>query len=289
MGDLHALLETSLGPLYRVEREVRPVGECRLFIAEELAPPGAELVVKVLPATLSLAVDPVVFERELVLTADRLSGMKLVMPRTAGRAGSWVYHTRRFVEGTTLRAWINRNGELPLRQAVEILRDILTDLAAVHAAKLVHGDLKPEQVLIGNGRNLTADPGVVDAVERSLQGAARGAATAAICAPPYLAPERRDRDAPSGHNGPPADMFAVGVILHEMLTGRTPAPESEPLEEVRSLPPWLATLVRRCLAAEPEDRWEDAGAALATMPHRSGGLQRDGGDGTGGASSRPSH
>jgi len=277
------MLETSLGPLYRVEREVRPVGDCRMFIAEELAPPGAELAVKVLPATLSLAVDPLLFERELVLTADRLSGTKLVTPRNAGRAGSWVYHTRRFVAGTTLRAWITRNGELPLRQAVEILRDILTDLAAVHSAKLVHGDLKPEQVLIGNGRTLLADTGVVDAVERALQGAARGAATAAICFAPYLAPERRDRDAPAAHNGPPADMFAVGVVLHEMLTGKTPAPESEPLEEVRSLPPWLAALVRRCLAPEPEDRWDDAGAALATMPRLTGGLPRDGDGGNGGS------
>ena len=266
MGDLHALLETALGPLYRVEREVRPVGECRLFIAEEVDPPGAELTVKVLPATLSLAVDPVLFERELVLTADRLSGTKLILPRNAGRAGSWVYHTRRFIEGTTLRALIARNGELPLRQAAEILRDVLADLARVHQAKLVHGDLKPEQILIADGRSFVADTGVVDAVERAVQGAARGAATAAICAPPYLAPERRDRDAPAGHNGPPADMFAVGVMLHEMLTGRTPAPESEPLEEVRSLPPWLATLVRRCLAPESEDRWPDAGSALETMP-----------------------
>src|SRR5262249_44387818 len=117
------------------------------------------------------------------------------------------------------------------------------------------------------------------AVERSLQGAARGAATAAICASQYLAPERRDREAPSGHNGPPADMFSVGVILHEMLTGRPPAPESEPLEEVRSLPPWLAQVAQKCVAPAPEDRWEDAGTALATMPRLSG---PSGGPGTGG-------
>jgi hypothetical protein len=60
-------------------------------------------------------------------------------------------------------------------------------------------------------------------------------------------------------------MFAVGVLVHEMLTGRPPTPDSEPLEEVRSVPPWLAELERRCLAADPAGRWADGGAALAAM------------------------
>src|SRR5947207_2590961 len=57
-------------------------------------------------------------------------------------------------------------------------------------------------------------------------------------------------------------MFAVGVLLHEMLTGEPPAVEGESLEEVRSLPPWLAELARRCLTPEPTARWPDAAAAL---------------------------
>jgi len=58
-----------------------------------------------------------------------------------------------------------------------------------------------------------------------------------------------------------------------MLTGRLPAPESESLEEARSLPAWLGELVRRCLALEPAERWPDAGAALTTVggPARPGG------------------
>src|SRR5207302_3845010 len=56
---------------------------------------------------------------------------------------------------------------------------------------------------------------------------------------------------------PADDMFAVGVLVHEMLTGHPPAPESEPLEEVRSVPPWLAELERRCLATDPASRWPD--------------------------------
>ena len=269
MTDLHAALGTALGPLYRVEREVRPVGECRMFVASEV-PDGPELLVKVLPGKLSLAVDASRFERELILLADRLRHPALAAPRNGGRAGAFIYHTRAFVDGTTLRALMTRSGELPLRQAVAILRDVLAGLAHAHAGQVVHGDLKPENVLLAAGHTLVADAGVVDAVERSLDGGKPGVATVTLCAGPYIAPERRSGGTPTPA-GPRDDMFAVGVVTHEMLTGRPPAPESDPLEEVRSLPAWLAELVRRCLAPEPAGRWPDAAAALATMGRASGG------------------
>ena len=266
MSDLHMALEAALGPIYQVEREVRPVGECRLFVAQEM-PSGPELLVKVLPGELSLAVDSRGFERQLILLADRLGDPRLVAPRGGGRAGSFVYHARQFVEGTTLRASLVKNGELPLHRVVEILRAILAALAHVHAANIGHGDLKPENVLLAAGRTLLVDTGIVDALARSLPGGAPGRATAALCASPYLAPERRDGGAPA----PRDDLFAVGVLAHEMLTGRTPAPEEEPLDEIRSVPPLLGELMRRCLAPEPEARWADAAAALASVSRPSWG------------------
>src|SRR6266550_2313422 len=123
MADLRAALGHALEPAYRVEREVRPVGNCRMFVALEKSA-GGGLLVKVLPG-----------------------------PRGAGRAGSFLYHTRTFVEGTTLRAWLARHGELPLRQAVAVLRDVLAALAHAHAAGVAHGDLKPENVLLADGQD----------------------------------------------------------------------------------------------------------------------------------------
>ncbi len=274
MADLRTALQEALGPIYRVEREVRAVGVCRMFVALEVAG-GPALLVKVLPGDLSLAVDEGLFERELLLLAKRLEGPPpLVLPRGAGRAGAFVYHTRAFVEGTTLRAWLARNGELPLRRAVEVLRDVLTALAHAHAAKIVHGDLKPENELLTDGRSLVADIGVVGAVDRSLARGApgSGSATGALCAASYVAPERRGSAPGGGAATSPDDMYAVGVLLYEMLTGRPPAPESESLEEARSVPPWLAELTRRCLAQEPGGRWPDASAALATVARPSGGI-----------------
>ena len=267
MTDLHGALEKSLGPIYRVEREVRPVGNCRLFVASQ--PPDMEtLVVKVLPSTLSLGVEDRVFERELVLLSDRLKASPLVLTRGSGRAGTYVYHTRAFVPGTTLRNWIARQGGLPLRKVVDIARDVLGALAPAHAAGVGHGDLKPENVLLAEHGTHVADTGVVAAVQRSLGAAAPpNAALAALCATAYVAPERREGSL-VGVPGPAEDIFSLGVMLHEMLAGRPPAPESEPLEELRSVPSWLGELVRRCLSPRADDRWKDAEDAMSVLPRQ---------------------
>src|SRR5947207_15729637 len=119
MADLRAALGHALEPAYRVEREVRPVGNCRMFVALEKSA-GAGLLVKVLPGALSLAVDSTRFEQEIARLRRPLRHPSLVAPRSARRVGSFVYHTRTFVEGTTLRAWRAGHGALPLRPAVEV-------------------------------------------------------------------------------------------------------------------------------------------------------------------------
>jgi hypothetical protein len=101
MSDLRLALPEALGPIYRVTREVRPVGNCRLFIALE-EPTGSDLLAKVLPGELSLGVDPVLLEREQVLLADRLKHPRLVAVRGSGRAGSHgLISTRRRPAGPT--------------------------------------------------------------------------------------------------------------------------------------------------------------------------------------------
>src|SRR3989441_11661673 len=235
MADLRAALGHALEPAYRVEREVRPVGNCRMFVALEKSA-GDSLLVKVLPGPLSLALDSGRFEQEIGRLGRRLQHPGLVAPRNAGRVGSFVYHTRTFVEGTALRAWLARHGELPLRRAVEILRDVLTALAHAHADGLAHGDLKPENVLLADGQALVADTGILGALVPALTGDGGGTATAALCAADYLAPQR-----PAGQPAPATrdDMFAVGGVVHEMLTGRPPGGNPEPLEEGRPVPDWL--------------------------------------------------
>ena len=224
MSELRAALADALGPLYRIEREVRPVGEYRLFVATQ-SQDGSELLIKVLPAALSLGINDLQFERAVLLVAEQLRHPNLVRPRGAGRAGSFVYHTRAFVPGTTLRAWIGNNGAIPLARAVEILRGVLNGLAHAHAAEIAHGELKPENVLLANEGILVADTGIAPALGKPA----------------------------SARN----DMAAVQLLAREMLAGAKPTIGEEPLERTRSLPLWLTDWMR--------SRWSDAGRALAAM------------------------
>ena len=224
MSELRAALAESLGPLYRIEREVRPVGEYRLFVATQ-STDGTELLIKVLPASLSLGINDLQFERAILLLAEKLKHPNLVLARGGGRASSFVYHTRPFVPGTTLRAWIGNNGPIPLARAVEILRAVLAGLEHAHAAGIAHGELKAENVLLAEQGVLVADTGIASALGKP--------ATARN------------------------DMAAVQALAREMLTGKKPTIGEEPLERTRSLPLWLSEWMR--------SRWTDAGRALAGM------------------------
>lgn len=224
MSELRAALTDDLGPLYRIEREVRPVGEYRLFVATQ-SQDGTELLIKVLPAALSLGINDLHFERAVLMIAEKLNHPNLVKPRGAGRAGSFVYHTRPFVRGTTLRAWIGNNGAVPLSRTVEILRAVLHGLAHAHAAGIAHGELKPENVLLADEGILVVDTGIASALAKP--------ATARN------------------------DMAAVQALAREMLNGTKPMVTDEPIERSRSLPLWLSEWMR--------SRWTDAGRALAGM------------------------
>ncbi|HYX81277.1 MAG TPA: protein kinase [Gemmatimonadales bacterium] len=224
MSELRAALAGALGPLYRIEREVRPVGEYRLFVASQ-SHNGTELLVKVLPAALSLGINDLQFERAVLLLAERLRHPSLVRPRGAGRAGAFVYHTRPFVPGTTLRAWIGNNGAIPLSRAVEILRAILNGLADAHSLGIAHGELRPENVLLADEGVLVADTGI-----------------ASVLGKPATARN---------------DMAAVQALTYEMLSGMKPTTGQEPIERTRTLPLWLSEWLR--------SRWTDAGRALAGM------------------------
>ena len=225
MSDLRHSLTDALGPLFRIEREVRPIGDYRLFVASPATGTGPQLLVKVLPAALSLGIDDMQLERSVLLLSDKLRHPHLVRPRGAGRAATCVYHTRAFVPGTTLRAWIGNNGAVPLARAVEILRGVLMGLAHAHAAQIAHGELKAENVLLAEDGAMVADTGIAAA----------------------LGKRATMRD----------DMIKLQALAREMLTGRSKRDAEEPLENIRSLPGWLNDWLR--------SRWPDASHALAGM------------------------
>lgn len=224
MSHVRAALEQALGPLYRVEREVRPIGPVRLFVVTVI-PTGPELLVKVQPVAESLAIDAERFERDVLLLAGKLKHPNLVAPKGGGRAHTWIYHARPFVEGTTLHAWTAKNGQVPLARAIEILHGVLAGLAHAHAQRCAHGDLRAENILLGTSGALVADVGM----KRALGGVA------------------------TARN----DMVALSELVRAMLVGNSPHAYEVPLERSRSLPPWLSEWMAT--------QWTDAGKALEAL------------------------
>lgn len=262
MPEVRAALEATLGPIFRIEREVEPVSPCRVFVVDEL-PESRQFVVTVLPSEFSLALNSTTFEREILLLADRLAHPRLIQPRLAGLAGRFIYHMRRYVPGTTVRSRLVRLGPLPLHQVVHILHDVLAGLAYAHAQGVVHGDLRPDHVMLNDTGAALADAGVLDAVSAALDGEAPGAATEALCAADYVAPERRADGAPAE---PASDVFGVGALAYAMLTGEPPGRRHPGrLDDRRAIPQGLREFVTRCLADDPAERWRDAAEALPVL------------------------
>jgi len=171
MSELRTALADALGPLYRIEREVRPVGDTGS--SSQPSPKTAHSYwSKFLPAALSLGINDLQFERAVLLVGERLRHPNLVRPRGAGRAGSFVYHTRPFVPGTTLRAWIGNNGAIPLARTVEILRGMLSGWRTRTAARLLI-ELKAENVLLADEGVLVADTGIAGALGKAATRAQR--------------------------------------------------------------------------------------------------------------------
>lgn len=261
-SQLRACLEVALGPTYRLQREVRPSGQCRRFVAVEIAG-GSDVLATLLPAELGGAVDAERLAGEVRDAAARLRHARIVPAVAAGAAGPFVYHLRPFVRGTTLGARLSRAEAPPLHQAVRILRDVLTALGHAHDAGVPHGSLQPDQVLLADGRARVADFGLVAA----LVAAARDAdhtPVLALAAPAYVSPERRGGP---GHPDPRDDLYAVGALAYEMLVGEPPPdPEPPPVRRRRdSVPIALGEVVSRCLAHDPAHRWRGPSEVLAEL------------------------
>jgi serine/threonine-protein kinase len=277
MTDLQAQLQTALGGTYSLQNELRGGGMSRVFLATETAL-GRQVVIKVLPPEMGAGVNQERFQREIQLAA-RLQHPHIVPLLTAGATGDLRYYVMPFIEGESLRAKLGREGELPVAEAVRYLRDITDALSYAHTHGVVHRDVKPDNVLISGRHALVTDFGVAKALSVS-SGSTLTSLGLALGTPAYMAPEQAAGDPHLDHR---ADLYAIGVVGYEMLTGRLPfnavTPQAllaahvtqvpEPIERHRAaVPHALAGLVMRCLEKKPADRWqraEELNAALDSL------------------------
>ncbi|NNG17771.1 MAG: protein kinase [Gemmatimonadales bacterium] len=276
--DLKQELQASLGDAYRIEEELGGGGMSRVFLATETAL-DRKVVVKVLPQELAGGVNIERFKREIAVAA-RLQHAHIVPLLTAGDANGLPYFTMPYVEGESLRTKLTRGGELSVKETVQILREVTLALGYAHDQGVVHRDIKPDNILISGGSAMVADFGVAKALSSSATEGSQGRLTSlgiALGTPAYMAPEQAAADPTTDHR---ADIYALGAVAYEMLTGsqlfsgRSPQGmlaahvtlEPEAVSKIRpTVPPLLADLVMSCLAKRAADRPQAADEILHTL------------------------
>jgi serine/threonine-protein kinase len=223
--------------------------------------------------------DPVLYERfqrelEVIRSLDH--------PMIQKGIGSGVfertpYLAAEFVDGRSLREILDSDAPLPPEKAVSLIRMIAEGLAYCHGQGVVHRDLKPENILItAAGRPVILDFGLALTSKGRRVTYPRLSAIAGT--PEYMSPEQAD-----GRRGDPrTDLYAVGIILYEMLAGHPPFSGDNPMavmaqhlyhpiprldKDRPSVPRPLAAVVTRCLQKKPEDRFPDMHAFLEALDH----------------------
>lgn len=262
-----ARLGRALGSQYRVIRLVGRGGFAEVYEVQE-DDLRRRLAVKVLrsdlpwgPGTLSR------FKQEARAIA-RLSHPNTVPIHFVGEGEGLVFYAMPFLEGRTLTELLRAEGPLPVERALAIVEPIVDALQHAHDNGLVHRDVKPDNILIeaGSGRPLLVDFGIV----KDLAGPAHVTESGFIVGTPlYMSPEQ----ALGTRVDARTDLYGLGVVLFQLLTGAPPFEGSDSQEIVGrhlqepvplaglsrdGIPPWLSRIVVRCMAKRPDDRFPTA-------------------------------
>ncbi|HEY2078060.1 MAG TPA: PASTA domain-containing protein [Streptosporangiaceae bacterium] len=246
---MDTMLPAPIGQLldgrYLVESQIARGGMATVYLARDVR---LERTVALKIAHQDLARDQDFIKRFIseARSVARLSSPNVVAVFDQGSTSDLHYIAMEYVPGPTLRDLIAARGRLNPREALDIIERVLVGLAAAHEAGIIHRDVKPENVLLGNGRSVkVADFGLA----RALAGAGNTKTGLLIGTAAYLAPEQ----VASNSADERSDVYAAGVMLFEMLTGAQPHTGDSPLDvaykHVNSVVPAPSTLVPELPAA----------------------------------------
>ena len=268
-------LTAALADRYRLEREVGAGGMATVYLAEDLKH-HRKVAIKVLRPELAAALGPDRFMQEIAIAA-RLQHPNILAVHDSGEADGFLYYVMPYVEGESLRERLLRQGELPVHEAVRLLAEITDALAHAHACGVIHRDIKPENVMLSGRHALVMDFGVAKAVSEASERKFTTTIGVALGTPAYMAPEQATADPNLDHR---ADVYALGVLGYELLTGRPPFTEGSPQQVLAAhltqapamitvhrpgIPAALAAVIMRALAKQPADRWQTAEEMLAQL------------------------
>jgi len=261
-------VQSALHEHYTIERELPRGGMSRVFVATENAL-HRRVVVKILSPELGATLSAERFKREIALAA-RLQHPHIVPLLSAGVAGEHLYYTMPLVDGESLRQRMNRERPMAITDIVRVMVEVAGALAYAHEEGIVHRDIKPENVMFFRDEAVVLDFGIgkalISAATSETETMRITQAGMSLGTPTYVAPEQASGDPALDHR---ADLYALGVVAYEMLTGhppftaRTPSLVIEahahrapdPIEGRRpDVPPHVAAVVMRCLAKRPAQR-----------------------------------
>src|SRR5690625_4357376 len=268
------LLGRTVDGRYEISARIARGGMATVYLAIDRRL-DRKVALKVMHPHLAEGADVAARFRREARAAARLTHPGVVNVFDQGSEGETSYLTMEYVRGDNLRTVLRRRGALSVAEAFDLVAEVLDALAAAHRADLVHRDIKPENVLVADdGRVKVADFGLARAITEATA-ATTGTLLGTVA---YLAPEI----VTSGVADARADVYATGVLLYELISGRQPFSGEAPIQiayqhvhenvpvlsdEVPGIPAVVDDLIGLMCAREVDERLPHAGAALAALRH----------------------
>ena len=276
MAETTEHLSAALADRYRIERLVGEGGMATVYLAEDLKH-DRKVALKVLRPELAAVLGADRFVREIKTTAQLQHPHILPLydsgntAATRGGGMEFLYYVMPYIQGETLREKLDREQQLGIDEAVKIATEVADALQYAHEQGVVHRDIKPENILLRNGRATVADFGIALAVSAAAGGRMTESGIS-LGTPHYMSPEQA---AAEKHITNRSDIYSLGSVLYESLTGEPPHTGSSaqmivmkivtdvarPIRELRkAVPPNVAAAVAKALEKLPADRFDSAKA-----------------------------
>jgi serine/threonine-protein kinase len=270
LADSLERLKLAMADRYAIERKIGSGGMADVYLAHDMRH-NRKVAIKVMHHELAVRVGVERFLREIETTA-KLQHPHILPLFDSGRVEGTVFYVMPYVEGESLRARLKRETQLPVGDAIRIAGQVAAGLGYAHRHGVTHRDVKPDNVLFQDGQAVVADFGL--ALPHTDPGDVETRMTkegVSVGTPYYMSPEQA---AGSPNVDARTDIYALGVVLYEMLAGQPPftgatvesvfrkvlAEEPRPLAEYRkSIPPHVDAAVAKALEKLPADRWQTAG------------------------------
>jgi eukaryotic-like serine/threonine-protein kinase len=267
MPELLGRLQGALADRYRIEREIGAGGMATVYLAQDLRH-DRRVALKLLRPELSAVIGAERFLAEIKLTAN-LQHSHILPLFDSGEADGFLFYVMPFVEGESLRTRLTREKQLPVADALRIATEVASALDYAHRHGVIHRDIKPENILLHDGQALVADFGIALAASKA-SGSRMTETGMSLGTPNYMSPEQAmgEREITAR-----SDVYALGAVLYEMLTGDPPFTGStaqaivarvlteapRPIHPQRhTIPPHVEAAVLTALEKLPADRFGTA-------------------------------